>query len=53
MNKNQLSEALVTSISESGLRQLDDLKLHFIPAACYAYTVGMNTIQQTRKSYGL
>ena len=51
--KNKLSNALVTSISEFGLKELDGLKLHFIPVACYAYTVGMNTIEQTKNSYGL
>lgn len=40
MEKNHLSQALVTSISQAGMKNMDFGKLHFIPCACYAYTVG-------------
>lgn len=33
--------------------QTDDLTLQFVPVACYAYTVGENTIQQVRPLGGL
>lgn len=29
------------------------LKKDFIPSACYAYTVGENTLRQAKKSFGL
>lgn len=53
MEKNKMEYALVTSINNSGSRKIDNLTLHFIPAACYAYIVGENTINQTKASYGL
>ena len=53
MEKNHLTQALVTSISQAGMKNMDFGKLHFIPCACYAYTVGENTLRQTRKSLGL
>ncbi len=53
MEKNHLSQALVTSISQVGLKDMDFGKLHFIPCACYAYTVGENTLRQAKRSFGL
>ncbi len=53
MEKNNLNNAVVTSISEEGTKDLNGLTLHFIPVACYAYIVGENTINQTKTIYGL
>ncbi len=53
MEKNHLPQALVTSISQGGVKNMDFGTLHFIPSACYAYTVGENTLRQARKSFGL
>ena len=53
MEKNHMAHALVTSISQKGIKKMDFGKLLFIPCACYAYTVGENTLRQTRKSLGL
>ena len=53
MEKNQMDHALVTSISRCGCKEADNLRLHFIPTACYAYTVGENTINRTKESFGL
>lgn len=53
MEKNQMDYALVTSINKSGSKRIDNITLQFIPAACYAYVVGENTINQTKSSYGL
>lgn len=53
MEKNHLPQALVTSISKGGVKEMDFGTLHFIPSACYAYTVGENTLRQARKSFGL
>lgn len=53
MEKNQLQQALVTSISQAGLKETSFGRLLFIPSACYAYTVGENTLRQAKKSFGL
>lgn len=53
MEKNGLAQALVTSISQSGVKRLDFGTLHFFPSACYAYTVGENTLRQAKRSFGL
>lgn len=53
MDKNAMTEALVTSINETGTKELNGLTLHFMPVACYAYIVGENTINQTKSIYGL
>lgn len=53
MEKNHLSQALVTSVSQAGVKNMDFGKLHFIPCACYAYTVGENTLRQAKRSFGL
>jgi len=43
---NKLKSALVTTIDKSGTKEMRDVKLHFLPSALYAYTVGKNTILQ-------
>jgi len=53
LNANTMNEALVTSIDESGTKEINGLKLHFMPVACYAYTVGENTLNQVKSSYSL
>lgn len=53
MEKNLLQQALVTSISQAGLKETSFGRLLFIPSACYAYTVGENTLRQAKKSFGL
>lgn len=53
MEHNALGTALVTSINMTGHKWVNGKKLNFIPAAVYAYTVGENTIHQTKTSYGL
>lgn len=42
----KLKSALVTSISKEGIIEYDGIKLHFVPASTYAYTVGKNTLTQ-------
>ena len=44
--KNNLKSALVTTIDKSGNKDMKGMKLHFLPSALYAYTVGKNTIMQ-------
>ncbi|HAM99618.1 MAG TPA: ATPase [Marinilabiliales bacterium] len=45
---NSLKSALVTTIDKSGSRAMNEMKLHFLPSALYAYTVGKNTINQKK-----
>lgn len=47
---NKLESALVTTIDKSGTKEMDKFKLHFLPSALYAYTVGKNTILQKQAS---
>ena len=53
MVKNGLTHAIVTSLSETGKREMPYGCLQFLPSACYAYTVGENTIKATKESFGL
>ncbi|MBQ0030599.1 MAG: ATP-binding protein [Bacteroidales bacterium] len=53
MERNNLNNALVTTINSEGVKNMDNVSLVFIPAACYAYVVGENTIKQAKESYGL
>lgn len=53
MEQNSMANAVVTSINETGQKELNGKKLHFIPVACYAYIVGENTLNQTKNKYGL
>lgn len=52
MEKNSINEAVVTTISESGVKFVNGLTLHFIPVACYAYIVGKNTLWQKKEKHG-
>lgn len=53
MQTNGLTHAIVTSISEEGRKELPFGNLIFLPVACYAYTVGFNTLKATKNSFGL
>ena len=53
MKTNGLTYAMVTSMTETGKKEMVYGLLHFIPAACYAYTVGENTLKSTKQSFGL
>ena len=44
---NKLKSALVTTIDKSGTKEMRDVKLHFLPSALYAYTVGKITFLDT------
>lgn len=43
---NNLDEAYVTSITKNESIQLENIKLHFIPASVYAYALGAMTLMQ-------
>jgi uncharacterized protein len=44
--KSKLKTALVTSIDKLGTIEYDGIKLQFVPASSYAYTIGKNTLQK-------
>ena len=52
MERNKLSEAIVTTMTETADKQMENGTLHFLPVACYAYTVGKNTLMRTKQDYG-
>ncbi len=45
METNTLSQAVVTSISEVGIKMMECGQLHFVPTALYAYTKGMECVK--------
>lgn len=53
LEKNNMQEAIVTTRTQQGTKELDWGTIHYIPVACYAYTVGENTLRQTQENYGL
>ena len=53
MPKNGLEEAIVTSKTRTIDKQMEQVLLHFIPVACYAYTVGENTLKHVYDYAGL
>ena len=53
MPKNGLNEAIVTSQTITATKQLNEVSLHFIPVACYAYTVAHNTLFNKTDLFGL
>lgn len=53
LSKNKLREAIVTTETLTADKEMDSVTLHFIPVACYAYTVGKNTLNRTQQMYGL
>lgn len=42
---NNFSKAITTTISELGIKELEELKITFIPASIYAYNLGDNTLK--------
>ena len=53
MRTNGLTHVIVTSISEMGKKDMQYGCLQFMPVACYAYTVGENTLKAIKMSFGL
>src|SRR5690606_29538094 len=46
---NRFESAWVTSIDTEGIREIDDLRLTFIPASVYAYNIGLNTLKNKER----
>ena len=44
--ENKFKATLVTTIDQSGNKTLDDLNITFVPAAIYAYNIGVVTLEQ-------
>ncbi|MEN8230474.1 MAG: ATP-binding protein [Bacteroidota bacterium] len=42
--KNGLESAIVTTMDKEGVKPIDGIKIQFLPASTYAYTVGINTL---------
>lgn len=53
MPKNGLKEAIVTTKTITACKEMESVVLHFMPVACYAYTVARNTLESAREMYGL
>lgn len=53
ISTNGLTQALVTTMTRSGLLSTDWGNLQFIPTACYAYIVGRNTLNRTKDIMGM
>ena len=53
LERNNMRNAWVTTISKFGNKDLGNANIHFLPAACYAYTVSKNTLNQVKNSFGL
>ena len=53
MTLNEMTYALVTSKTQTIHHQMQECVLQILPVACYAYTVGKNTINKTKQMYGL
>ena len=53
MPKNGLTDAIVTTETVTQTKKLDYVTIHFMPVACYAYTVASNTLRSTHLFYGL
>lgn len=53
MEKNEMDYAMVTTKTETGMKDMPFGKLQFIPVACYAYTVGRNTLTLMKNSFGI
>jgi predicted AAA+ superfamily ATPase len=52
MERNALQSAVVTTMSEHGVCEVNGRQLLFLPAACYAYMVGEHTLAQKKSAWG-
>lgn len=47
---NRLDSALVTTKDKEGIKEVAGIKVQFLPASTYTYTVGINTLNQKREN---
>ncbi len=48
-NMNNLKNALVTSIDQSGNKEVGELEFTFVPASLYAYNIGEGTLEKRKR----
>lgn len=48
--QNEMDSAMVTTLDLEAVKEIDGLNLHFVPSAIYAYVVGINTLERSKKS---
>ncbi|MFV0192984.1 ATP-binding protein [Empedobacter falsenii] len=48
---NQFTSALVTSIDQSGVKEIGECKFTFLPSSIYAYNIGDNTLKMKSTVY--
>lgn len=53
MEKNNMQDVIVTTRTQQGTKVMDWGRKHYIPVAWDAYTVGENTLKQTKDNCGL
>ena len=46
--ENNLTQALSTTIDKTGLKEYNDIRIQYVPAAVYAYNVGKNTLEKQK-----
>jgi predicted AAA+ superfamily ATPase len=49
LRENDLKSAMVTTLDKEGIKEVEGIRLQFVPAAVYAYTVGRNTLIQKQR----
>lgn len=49
LRENDLKSAMVTTLDKEGVKEVDGIRLQFVPSAVYAYTVGRNTLIQKQR----
>ena len=47
--QNEMDTAMVTTLDTEAVKEVDELNLHFVPAAIYAYVVGVNTLERATR----
>ena len=45
LSTNKLDRAVVTTATESGIKEFDAITLQFVPTALYAYTKGKESVK--------
>lgn len=53
MSRNGLTDAIATSETATVTKTMDRVTLHFMPVACYAYTVASNTLRNVSSTHGV
>lgn len=48
--QNEMDTAMVTTLDTEAVKEIDGLNLHFVPSAIYAYVVGINTLERSKKT---